>query len=95
MATGKTYGDEIFPLPKPILGDGDFLLLLVDIRDSAACPGIETGDWVIIRKQQVVADGGLVAVMINGDAVVRQFGPFEDYDSIIGKVTHVLHQVST
>lgn len=97
MTAGKTHGDDIFPLPMPIIGDGgrdDYFLMKVDVHDSARCPGIESGDWLIVREQQVAADGDLVAVMVDGKSAVRPFERMDDDGwTLIGKVAHVLHRV--
>lgn len=98
MTTGKTHGDDIFPLPMPVIGTGrpgDFFLMKADVHDSAACPGIESGDWLIVREQEVAAAGDLVAAVAHGKSVVRPFAQVADDWTIAGKVAHVLHRVAS
>jgi repressor LexA len=85
--------DDSFPVPTSILGDDpDFLLKVHD--DVMASAGIMDGDWVVVNEQTTAADGDLVAVMIEGDAVVRTFGRLDgDNWTLLGKVISVLRRV--
>lgn len=64
--------EEIFPLPKHIVGEGPLFLLKV-IGDSMINAAIADGDWVVVRQQEEVADGDIVAAMIDGEATVKTF----------------------
>jgi SOS-response transcriptional repressor LexA len=73
-----------FILPRLTLGDVDQATTrLVEIRDNAmrgVCDsGIVLGDWVAIRPQSTAGDGDIVAVMADGELVVRQFRVCVDY----------------
>lgn len=64
--------DEYFPLPSPLVGDGDVFLLNV-VGHSMKDAGILDGDQVVIRSQPVAEDGEFVAAMIDGEATVKEF----------------------
>ena len=64
--------EDIFPLPKQIVGDGTLFLLKV-VGDSMINAAIADGDWVVVRQQQVAENGEIVAAMIDGDATVKTF----------------------
>lgn len=101
--------EEVFPLPRQLVGDGELFLLEVS-GDSMVDAAICNGDYVVIRKEQTAANGEIVAALIDGEATVKTFQrkdgkvwllPHNDaYDpidgtnaTIIGKVTAVLRRV--
>ncbi len=101
--------EEIFPLPKTLVGDGTLFLLEV-AGDSMIDAAICNGDYVVIRQQPTAENGEIVAAMIDGEATVKTFQrkdgrvwllPHNDaydpidgtYATILGKVTAVLRRV--
>jgi repressor LexA len=64
--------EEIFPLPKEIVGDGELFLLSV-VGDSMVDAAITDGDWVVVRQQPTAENGDVVAAMIDGEATVKTF----------------------
>ncbi len=64
--------EDIFPLPKQIVGDGTLFLLKV-VGDSMINAAIADGDWVVVRQQPVAENGDIVAAMIDGEATVKTF----------------------
>jgi repressor LexA len=62
-----------------VKGDGCYFLK-VD-GDSMVNKGILDGDIAMIRPQQVASNGEVVAVMVNGDATLKQF--FKEPDCIL------------
>src|SRR5262252_10224107 len=66
--------DDIFPLPKQIVGDGTLFLLKV-VGDSMINAAISDGDWVVVRQQEDAENGQIVAAMIKegieGEATVK------------------------
>jgi repressor LexA len=64
--------DDIFPLPRQIVGDGTLFLLQV-AGDSMINAAIADGDWVVVRQQPVAENGEIVAAMIDGEATVKTF----------------------
>jgi repressor LexA len=64
--------DDIFPVPKELVGDGNLFLLKV-CGDSMINAGVTDGDWVVIREQPSAENGEIVAAMIHGDATLKRF----------------------
>ncbi len=101
--------EEIFPLPRRIVGDGQLFLLEVSgesMIDAAIC----SGDFVVIRQQPTAENGDIVAAMIDGEATVKTFqrkdgqvwlmphnaaySPIDGtHATILGKVTAVLRSL--
>ncbi|HWJ11133.1 MAG TPA: transcriptional repressor LexA, partial [Nocardioides sp.] len=101
--------EEVFPLPKSLVGEGTLFLLEVS-GDSMIDAAICNGDYVVIRQQPNAENGEIVAAMIDGEATVKTFQrkdgrvwllphnpAFEPIDgthaTILGKVTAVLRRV--
>ncbi|GAA1872958.1 transcriptional repressor LexA [Myceligenerans crystallogenes] len=64
--------EDIFALPRQVVGDGDLFLLKV-AGDSMVDAAICDGDWVVVRRQNVAEQGEIVAAMIDGEATVKTF----------------------
>ena len=64
--------EDVFPLPRQLVGDGDLFLLRV-AGDSMIEAAICDGDWVVVRRQPVAENGEIVAAMIDGEATVKTF----------------------
>ncbi len=64
--------EDVFPLPRQVVGDGDLFLLKV-VGDSMVDAAICDGDWVVVRRQPVADNGEIVAAMIDGEATVKTF----------------------
>ena len=101
--------EEIFPLPRTLVGDGTLFLLEVS-GDSMVDAAICNGDYVVVRQQPTAENGEIVAALLDGEATVKTFQrkdgrvwllPHNDaYDpidgthaTILGKVTAVLRRV--
>ncbi len=101
--------EDVFPLPKQLVGEGDLFLLRV-VGDSMIDAAIADGDWVVVRDQQVAENGEIIAAMIEGEATVKTyrmsdghiwliphnpaFTPIQgDGARILGKVVSVLRRV--
>jgi repressor LexA len=101
--------EEVFPLPKSLVGEGQ--LFLLEVRgDSMVDAAICDGDYVVIRQAQTAENGDIVAALLEDEATVKTFQrkdgkvwllPHnESYDpidgtnaTILGKVTAVLRRV--
>ena len=59
--------EEVFPLPKELVGDGTLFMLRV-VGDSMVDAAISDGDWVVVRQQATAENGEIVAAMIDGEA---------------------------
>jgi repressor LexA len=105
----KQSVEDVFPLPKQLVGEGDLFLLKV-VGDSMIDAAIADGDWVVVREQQVAENGEIIAAMIDGEATVKSyrvsdghiwliphnpaFAPIAgDGATILGKVVSVLRRV--
>ncbi|MGH3414519.1 MAG: transcriptional repressor LexA [Marmoricola sp.] len=101
--------EDIFPLPKQLVGEGTLFLLEVT-GDSMVDAAICNGDYVVVRQQQDAENGEIVAAMIEGEATVKTlqrkrgkvwllphneaYEPIDGTDAtILGKVTAVLRRV--
>ena len=64
--------EDVFPLPKQLVGEGDLFLLKV-VGDSMIDAAIADGDWVVVREQQVAENGEIIVAMIEGEATVKSY----------------------
>ena len=64
--------EDMFPLPREIVGEGSLFLLRV-AGDSMIEAAITDGDWVVVRQQPNAENGDIVAAMIDGEATVKTF----------------------
>jgi len=64
--------EDVFPLPREIVGEGELFLLKVT-GDSMIDAAITDGDWVVVRQQPDADNGEIVAAMIDGEATVKTF----------------------
>ncbi|MCA0437781.1 MAG: transcriptional repressor LexA [Austwickia sp.] len=107
--TAEQAVEDVFPLPRQIVGDGELFLLQVS-GDSMIDAAICDGDWVVVRQQPSAESGEIVAAMIDGEATVKTFRrrdghvwllphneAFEpilgDSAVILGRVTAVLRRI--
>jgi repressor LexA len=101
--------EDVFPLPKELVGDGTLFLLEV-VGDSMVEAAICSGDYVVVRQQPNAENGEIVAAMIDGEATVKTLQrkdgqvwllphnpAYEPIDgrnaTILGKVTTVLRRM--
>jgi repressor LexA len=101
--------EDIFPLPRQLVGEGTLFLLKV-VGDSMINAAITNDDWVVVRQQPVAENGDIVAAMIDGEATVKTFKRSADHiwlmphnpaytpilgdeSEILGKVVAVLRRV--
>jgi repressor LexA len=62
--------EDVFPLPKQLVGNGDLFLLSVS-GDSMVDAAICDGDFVVVRQQPTAENGEIVAALIDGEATVK------------------------
>ncbi|WP_277212783.1 transcriptional repressor LexA [Isoptericola croceus] len=94
--------EDVFPLPRQVVGDGELFLLKVS-GDSMIDAAICDGDWVVVRRQNVAEQGEIVAAMLDGEATVKTFKQTgghtwlmpqnSAYDPIAGDEAQVLGRV--
>jgi repressor LexA len=64
--------EDVFPLPREIVGEGTLFLLAVkgdSMLDAAICDG----DYVVVRQQPTANNGEIVAAMLDGEATVKTY----------------------
>jgi len=101
--------EDVFPMPKALVGDGTLFLLRV-AGDSMIEAAIADGDWVVVRQQPTADNGEIVAAMIDGEATVKTlqrrnghvwllphnpaYQPIDgDEATILGKVVTVMRRI--
>jgi repressor LexA len=101
--------EDVFPLPRQLVGDGELFLLQVK-GDSMIEAAITDGDWVVVRQQQNADNGDIVAAMLDGEATVKTFSRKDghvwllphnssyapipgDEATVLGRVTAVLRRI--
>ena len=101
--------EDVFPLPKALVGEGSVFLLRV-AGDSMIDAAITDGDWVVVRQQSDAENGQIVAAMIDGEATVKTlrrrdghawlvphnpaYAPIDgDEATILGRVVSVLRKM--
>ena len=101
--------EEVVPLPRQLVGDGDLFMLTV-VGESMIDAAICDGDYVVVRSQRTAENGEIVAAMLDGEATVKVFrqrdghtwllprnSAFEpilgDEAEILGKVVAVLRSI--
>ena len=101
--------EDVFPLPRQVVGDGDLFLLQVS-GDSMIDAAICNGDWVVVRRQPTADNGEMVAALLDTEATVKtlkirdgktwlmphnpNYDPIDGtHASILGKVTAVIRRV--
>jgi repressor LexA len=62
--------EDVFPLPRQLVGDGTLFLLKV-AGDSMINAAIADGDWVVVRQQEDAENGEIVAAMVENEATVK------------------------
>jgi repressor LexA len=107
--TAEQQVDEVFPLPRQLVGNGELFMLKV-VGESMIDAAICDGDWVVIRAQNTAENGDIVAAMLDEEATVKVFRQrdghtwllprntnFEpilgDFAQVLGKVVAVLRAV--
>jgi repressor LexA len=70
--TADQQVEEVFPLPRQLVGKGDLFMLKV-VGDSMIDAAICDGDWVVVRQQNVAENGEIVAAMLDSEATVKVF----------------------
>lgn len=59
--------EDIVPLPRMLVGNGDDLIMLKVAGDSMLGAAIADGDWLVVRRQATAENGDIVAAMVESD----------------------------
>ena len=101
--------EEIFPLPRDLVGEGELFMLKV-VGDSMIDAAICDGDWVVVRSQPNADNGDIVAALLGDEATVKTFKRRDghvwlmphnpayapilgDHAQVLGKVVTVLRKL--
>jgi repressor LexA len=101
--------EDVFPLPRQLVGGGTLFLLKV-AGDSMLDAAIIDGDWVVVQQGPIADNGDIVAAMLDGEATVKTFKQSDghvwlvphnpaytpipgDEATILGRVVAVLRRV--
>jgi repressor LexA len=101
--------EEVFPLPKSLVGEGQLFMLTVK-GDSMIDAAICDGDFVVVRQQSTCENGDIVAALLDDEATVKTFKKRDghvwlmphnpayepilgDHAQIMGKVVSVLRKI--
>jgi repressor LexA len=68
----EQHVEDVFPLPRDLVGDGELFLLKV-VGDSMIDAAICDGDWVVVRQQNTADNGDIVAALLDDEATVKTF----------------------
>jgi len=60
--------EDVVPLPRMLVGNGDDLIMLKVVGDSMIGAAIADGDWLVVRRQASAENGDIVAAMVESDA---------------------------
>ena len=107
--TAEQQIDEVFPLPRQLVGKGNLFMLKV-VGDSMIDAAICDGDWIVVREQNTAENGDVVAAMLDDEATVKvfqqrdghtwllprnsEFAPIlGDYAKVLGKVVAVMRSL--
>lgn len=64
--------EDTFPVPRDFLSGGDGFMLRVK-GESMVDDGIRSGDFVIVRRQNVAENGDTIVAMVEDEATVKRF----------------------
>ncbi|MFV0432373.1 MAG: transcriptional repressor LexA [Leucobacter sp.] len=70
--TADQQVEEVVPLPRQLVGDGQLFMLRV-VGDSMIDAAICDRDFVVVRQQREAENGDIVAAMLDGEATVKVF----------------------
>ena len=101
--------EDVFPLPKELVGEGSLFLLRV-VGESMIDAAICDGDWVVVRAQATAENGEIVAALLDDEATVKTFRQRDghtwllpqntryepilgDHATVMGKVVSVLRSL--
>ena len=82
--------EEIVPLPRQLVGEGDLIILTV-AGDSMIDAAIADGDWVVVRKNSDVENGDIVAAMLESDTSADREATVKTFKKQDGHVWLIPH----
>jgi repressor LexA len=82
--------EDIIPLPKQLVGDGDLIMLRV-VGESMIDAAIADGDWVVVRRETDIENGDIVAAMIESDTSGDREATVKTFKRVDGHVWLIPH----
>ena len=82
--------EDVIPLPPQLVGEGDFIILLV-VGDSMIDAAIADGDWVVVRRETDIENGDIVAAMIENESSADREATVKTYKRRDGHVWLIPH----
>ena len=82
--------EEIIPLPKQLVGEGDLIMLRVD-GESMINAAIADGDWVVVRRESDVENGDIVAAMLVSDTSGDSEATVKTFKKVDGHIWLIPH----
>ncbi|HEY4462238.1 MAG TPA: transcriptional repressor LexA [Streptosporangiaceae bacterium] len=82
--------EDVFPLPRQLVGDGDLIVLKV-VGDSMIDAAITDGDWVVVRRESDVENGDIVAATIQSDTTADEEATVKRFKKSDGHVWLIPH----
>lgn len=64
--------ETYLPLPQEVLGSGEFFILQASGK-SMINAGVDDGDYVIVRRQEVAEQGQIVVALIGEEATLKRY----------------------
>ena len=68
----EEYIEEYVSLPVSLFGEGEFFILRAS-GDSMIGAGINSGDMIVIRKQNTASDGDIVVALVDNESTLKRF----------------------
>ena len=68
----EEYVEEYVSLPVSLFGEGEFFILRAS-GDSMIGAGINSGDMIVIRKQNTAAEGDIVVALVDNESTLKRF----------------------
>ena len=82
LELSEEYVEEYIPLPASLFGKGEFYILKAS-GDSMIDAGINTGDMVIVRKQENAEDGQIIVALVDNETTLKRLYRDEENHQVI------------
>ncbi len=88
--TAEQQVEDIIPLPKQLVGEGNLIMLRV-VGESMIDAAITDGDWVVVRRESDVENGDIVAAEIDSDTTADREATVKTFKRVDGHVWLIPH----
>jgi repressor LexA len=83
--------EDVFPLPRQLVGEGGDLIMLKVVGDSMIDAAIADGDWVVVRRESDVENGEIVAAEIESETSADREATVKTFKKSDGHVWLIPH----